>query len=368
MVTAGHLPNPLVEPAFVRCTELTATLADPNAQALLAMAEVEIEHFRGHYMAAERACERAERILLNRCIGISRELGQVRSVRLIMAHSDRGDFAANAERALAWLEDAERRGDMFYCNWLRAAHSLVWMAQDMPARARAEITRAEAHWPAAKGGTFETACVLYLDALDRYEGGCNVQQRAAQGRASVLESPVVHTPLLQGYLHLQRAWGCLRELGARPGAHDDASKAGLHKLLRESIASLRKLGLASWSGAADAFEANRALLEGNLSDADQLLERAYGTLADAHHYALAACARKRLGEVVGGDLGHSWQSEADMELRRLGVVAPAAFARAYFSPFNIMAYERCSEPTSTSNDSLASDFCSRADPCSSRLS
>ena len=66
--------------------------------------------------------------------------------------------------------------------------TLGWLT---PARSASSAMLA---WPAAKGGTFETACVLYLDALDRYEGGCNVQQRAAQGRASVLQSPVVHTP------------------------------------------------------------------------------------------------------------------------------------------------------------------------------
>jgi tetratricopeptide (TPR) repeat protein len=348
MVTAGHLPNPMIEGAFEQCRVLTAKLANANAQALLYMAEVEIEHFRGRYTAAERACERAERTLINQCVGVSRELGQIRSTLLIMAHSDRGDFSANAERALGWLEDADRRSDKFYGNWLRAAYSLVWMAQDMPARARTDIARAEAEWPAAKGGTFETACVLYLDALDRYEDLPNVHESAAQGRVTVLESPVVHTPLLQGYLHLHRAWGCLRELGARPKAHSEESRSALRKLLEHSITSLRKLGLPSWVGTADACEANMHLLDGDRNQADSLLERAYGTLADAHYYAFAACARRRLAEVVDGDLGRRWQAEADTELQRLGVVAPARFARAYFSPFSATSYERCSEPTTLS--------------------
>jgi len=345
MVTASHLPNPLVEPAYEHCSALTRQLGTPQALALRYMAEIDIEHFKGRYAAAERACERAEQTLIDHCVGVSRELGQIRSTLLVMAHSDRGDFKANAERAPYWLEDADRRQDRFYGNWLRAAYSLVWMAQDQPARAREEIARAEAEWAASKGGTFETACALYLDAICRYEDSPGTYAQAAQGRQSVLASPVANTPLLQGYLHLHRAWGALRELGSRPKLHSPAEITKLEKQLDRAIRSLRQLRLPVWSGAADALEANKLVLHFQPDDANNLLERAYGSFMTGHNYALAACVRRRWGEVVGGNTGLRWVGEADVELRRLGVLAPARFARAYFSPFSATEYDRCSEPT-----------------------
>jgi tetratricopeptide (TPR) repeat protein len=345
MTTAGHLPTPLVAPALETCRALTKAQPTPIAQARLHMAEAEFEYFQGKYNAAERACERAERTLINACVGVSRELGQIRSTLLVMAHSDRGDFRSNAERALSWLEDADRRRDKFYGNWLRASYALVWMAQDQPERARREIARAEAEWPASTGGTFETACALYLDACDRYEDLPGTHQRAAQARATVLQSPVVHSPMLQGYLHLHRAWGALRELGSRPKQHAAASRRTLRRQIQESVANLRKLSVLVWSATADAYEANLFVLDGELDRADDLLERAFSGFVATHHHALAACIRRRWGEVVGGDVGLRWQSESDLELGRLGVVAPARFARAYFSPFSAHSFDRCSEPT-----------------------
>jgi hypothetical protein len=161
----------------------------------------------------------------------------------------------------------------------------------------------------------------------------------------VLESPVVQTPLLQGYLHLHRAWGCLRELGARPKHLNEVRREALRKQVEQSIRQLRKLGLVIWSAVGDTYEANLHLLDGRLDEADALMEGAYASFVDAHQLALTACARLRWGEIVAGEQGERWRSEAEADLRRLGVSAPARFARAYFSPFSVVAHGLCSDAT-----------------------
>lgn len=336
MVTASHMPNPLVEPALEQCRALSQRSVDPYAHALREIAIAELEHFRGQYASAERACERAERTLLTSCAGVSRELGQVRSMRLVILHSNKGDFRSHIKRALEWLDDADRRNDVFNGNWLRAACSLAWMAQDTPARAREEIARAERAWPASMGGTFEAACALYLDALDRYEDRPDVRSRPAQGRASVLGSLVVQAPLLQGYVQLQRGWGCLRELGVRAQKYDSNQRQILRSEIEQVIAELRRLALPIWTATADAFEANLRLLSEPYGDeVDSLLERAHTGFYSAQLFALAACAKRRRGEIALGELGEGWLAEADLELDRLGVKSPQKFARAYFSMFSV---------------------------------
>jgi hypothetical protein len=236
------------------------------------------------------------------------------------------------KRALEWLDDADRRNDVFNGNWLRAACSLGWMAQDEPARARKEIARAERSWPAAMGGTFETACALYLDAIDRYEDGDGVRSRPAQGRASVLGSLVVQAPLLQGYVQLQRGWGCLKELSTESRQGDSEHANMLRAETETVIAELRRLSLPIWSATADAFEANLRVLSGEQGDEiDMLLERAHTTFYDAQLFVWAACAKRRRGELASGELSARWVAEADLELERLGVMVPHKFAKAYFS-------------------------------------
>lgn len=336
MVTASHLPNGLIPSVLERCRLLTTRSAEPYAHALYQMAIAEVEHFRGQYTVAERACERAERTLLSSCVGVSRELGQVRSVSLIMAHSNKGDFRSHFRRAIEWLDDADRRGDVFHGNWLRVGCSLAWMALDQPERARADLRRAEETWPAARGGTFEAACVFYLDALDRYQDRANVYETVAQSRPSIFNSLVAQTPLLQGFVHLQRGWGCLRELGARGQLRCATEREVLREGASKAVASLRALEFPIWRATADAFEANLLHLSGaEPSSIDGLLESAIEILSDAQLLALAACARRRRGELTSTALADRWLVDADVELERLGVKMPVLFARAYFSPYSL---------------------------------
>jgi serine/threonine protein kinase len=323
--TASHLPNPLVQPALELCRRLTETSGDAYARVLLLLAEAELAHFEGDFLSAELACERAERVLLDSCPDASRELADVRTRYVLVQYSQKGDYKSIFARSTAWLADAETRQDRFYANWLRAAHALAWVARDRPEWARAELERAEADWPGGSG-VFEVAVALYLDVVDRYEGRTAENRMPAQGRKSVLESPASQTPFLAGYLWLHRAWCALRALAR--GGTERAEVA-------EAVRQLRALGLSSWRGCADALEANLAFLEGRRESAISLLEAAERTLRQLNLLSLAACARKRRGELAAGSLGTRLVSEGNAQLEELGVVAPDRFAAAYFAPFEL---------------------------------
>jgi hypothetical protein len=64
------------------------------------------------------------------------------------------------------------------------------------------------------------------------------------------------------------------------------------------------------------------------------LVAAEGRFRQLHMRCLAACARKRHGELSGGELGARRQREADAELRQLGVARPDRWSSAYFSVFD----------------------------------
>jgi hypothetical protein len=106
-----------------------------------------------------------------------------------------------------------------------------------------------------------------------------------------------------------------------------------------AVTRLRSLDIPSWTGVADAMAGNLELLDGKRGTASDLFERASAGFIEAHMSALAACARRRRGEIVGGELGNRWVSEADVDLQHLGVHSPERFARTYFAPFSILELE-----------------------------
>jgi hypothetical protein len=293
----------------------------------LCSAEGEAAHFSARFLVAEAAFEQAERILLESCVGAHRELASVRNGAVLLEYAQKGDFQSQLERTLGWQADAAARGDTFHENVLRVAHSIVWIAQDKPEKARAELSLAASKWPTG-GGAYEVGMLEFSDVLDRYEGREDVHLRPLQGREDILNSPAAATPFLSGYIHLQRAWGSLRALAA--GRHTHGERAMVH----EAIRGLRALGPEIWQAVADAFQANLDSLRGAREPALEQLAAAESRFRQLHMRCLAACARMRHGELSGGAFGARLQQEAEAELRQLGVVRPDRWCRAYFSVFD----------------------------------
>jgi serine/threonine protein kinase len=340
--SVGSVPNALTGPALERCRLLTLASREPYARALLHAAEAEVAHFEGRFLAAEGSFERAERILVDSCVGATRELATVRDVAAFIQYAQKGDFRTQLERTQRWLVEADAAQDLFHASMLRVAHAIVWIAQDDPRRARAELARAQAEWTGA-AGVLEVAATLYSDVADRYEGREELDQEAAQARAAALQSPAAQTPFLGGYLTFQVVWRDLRALASRRAGPEIAA------VTRTSIEGLRSVGLDMWRAVADALEANLDWLAGQRDRAVERLEQSEQTFRRLHMLCLAACARKRRGQLTRAELGQRLQGEADAELRTLGVLEPDRWARAYWSMFDAATAPGPSDDT-TVND------------------
>jgi hypothetical protein len=319
--------SPLVSSALDLCRRLTEQVRSPYARALLDTAEAECAHFAGDFLAAQAGFERAERALLESCPGATRELATARGIAVFIQYAQKGDFLSQVERTQRWLADAEATGDLFHAGMLRIAHAIVWIAHDQPERARAELHRAQADWTGQQPGALEVAAALYHDIVDRYEER-DPQPGTGAARSPLMQNPSAHTPFLSGYLGLHTAWGAIRAVAAgRAPIEDDAAP--------QAIALLRGLGLALWIAVADALEANLDYLRGNRDAALRSLNDAELSFRQLYMPCLAACARKRRGQLARSALGDRLQTEADAELRALGVASPDRWARAYWSMFEI---------------------------------
>ncbi len=318
--------SPLVSGALDLCRRLTDEIRSPYARALLDTAEAESAHFSGDFLAAQAGFERAERALLESCPGATRELATARGIAVFIQYAQKGDFFTQVERTQRWLADAEAAGDLFHAGMLRIAHAIVWIAHDQPGRARAELRRAQAEWT-GQPGALEVAAALYDDIIDRYEDR-DPQPGSASERSPLLQNPSAHTPFLSGYLGLHTAWAAIRAVAARRAPLDDSAAP-------QAIAVLRGLGLALWTAVADALEANLDYLRGDRDLALRRLNDAELSLRQLYMPCLAACARKRRGQFARSALGDRLQTEADAELRALGVANPDRWTRAYWSMFDL---------------------------------
>jgi tetratricopeptide (TPR) repeat protein len=320
--TAGHVPNPLTLPALELCRELTGSLQTPYARALLHAAEAEMALSQGKFLAAEANFERAERTLLESCVGATRELCVVRDMAVFIQYAHKGDFRTQLVRTQRWMREAEETQDQFHASMLRVAHAIVWIAQDKPERARSD--RAESDWTSA-AGILAVVATLYRDIADRYSG---VDRPEQELRSLVLTSPAAQTPFLAGYVALHAIWRAIRTI-ARGGSDLSAEM----RITNEALLGLRSFGLDIWLAVADALEANLDYLRGARDTALHRLEEAEQTFRRLHMLCMAACARKRRGQFVQAELGARLQLEADTELMQLGVADVERWSRAYWSIF-----------------------------------
>jgi len=336
--TALSLPTPLIAPAFSLCKELTSQTDDPFAYGLLHAAEGQIAHFEGDFLTAEACFERAEHALTRSLTGATRELHAVRDTAVFLQYAHKGDFRSQIARTQAWLAEGEEADDLFHASMLRVAHAIVWIAHDQPEKAKRELEKSR-HATTGVAGVLQVVATFYGDIVARYTEDEDALRHPPDSRARALASPAAQTPFLHGYLVLHEAWRALREAVAEGGLVDPLPAAGT---VRAGLVSLRTSGLGLWDAVADTLEANLVFLEGRARGECEdvaparLLIRAEQSFRRLNMPCLAACARKRRGELMRGQLGRRLEAEATTELGALGVVSPDKWTRAYWSMFSVV--------------------------------
>jgi hypothetical protein len=86
-------------------------------------------------------------------------------------------------------------------------------------------------------------------------------------------------------------------------------------------------------GVAQLIRAGVAARRGRHADAMRLLERAVPVFEASGMTVFAGAARRRLGELAGGDAGAQTIARADASMRAVGIVQPAGMTRAFANGF-----------------------------------
>jgi hypothetical protein len=277
----------------------------------------------GRWAEGHARCERAEAMFRDRCTGVAWEIDTMRWFSMwSMAYL--GKLAELGRRVPDRLREAEERGNL-YANvcWSTGLASLVLLAKDAPAEARARSGDALARWSQRTFHVEHWWAMLGDRQVDLYEG-----HGAAAWDRVLVEWPRLDASLLRlgvqltllEALHLRGRCALARARSAPPGERQD--------LLAEAERDARRMLKEEqpWSTPlAGLLEAGVAALRGHAGTARHRLAQAARGLEAADMALYAAAARFRLGQVEGGDAGRAARQEAEAWLRREGVAAPARF-------------------------------------------
>jgi hypothetical protein len=260
----------------------------------------------GEWRTACRATEDAERILWEHATGVMWEVTSAQSYRL-GALQYLGELAEVTRAVPALLADAQDRGNLYAATEVRTRQNIVWLASDEPDRARQEVTEALAHWSSTRYYRQHYNALRALSQVDLYVGdGWSAWRRMEE------QWPVLRRSLMLRVQVLRiEAWSfrVRAALQVAAGGTDRASMLEAARRLTGKIERERTRWAAPFVPLAQAAIAD---LEGRRAAAIPLVEGAARGFEAADMGLHAAVARRRLGQLIGGDDGAALVRAAEL--------------------------------------------------------
>jgi hypothetical protein len=304
---------------------LAERVKHPYAIGLATMTAGNAAWLEGRWRESLLLCEKAEQILRERCTGADWEI-LIAQLSGLASMFFLGEITALSRRLPSLLEEAEGRGNLLRATFLRIGFCshVAWLAADDPAMARQELEAGLAGWKREKFDyrllwvrSARTDIALYCGELPAIGEPLD---RASRAFARMLDR-FVQTGFIRG-LDTRARRRLAAAAQARSPSERDALLRGAEdharKILREGthwgdpLAMMVRAGAAATRG-----EAERAL--GHLQSA----EAGFTAASMALH---AAAARRRRGEIMGGDAGRELVAAADTWMTGQSVKAPLRMA------------------------------------------
>ncbi|MCA9716411.1 MAG: AAA family ATPase [Myxococcales bacterium] len=293
----------------------------------------------GRWRDALERIDKGVQRLQDRCVGVSWERGvaQMASLRALLMM---GELDALAARASAWERQSDRTGDVNGAVWAGLFRALPLLARDRPAELRQGVRAALARW-SRDGFHFQHLLALVMLAYcDIYEG----QPRAAHERFETSWGEVEDSRIL--------SWQFLRIFGlqarasaAIAAARSTASSRQVERLLASALRYAHDLELGGaqrhdQTAAVSLIRAGVASCRRQHAAALSHLDAAAQDFDAADMRLHAACARRRRGQLIGGEPGQQLVDAADMFMARLGVRRPERWANIYAPGFAFLTTPR----------------------------
>jgi len=307
---------------------LTERIGHPHAQGMLFLAEGIAQFTLGGFARACELLERAEDIFRDRCTGTTWELDTAQAftlwTRLYM-----GDFVAMSRRSSQLLKEALERGDLYAAtNFATFPVPVARVVEGNPEEARRILNEFLGQWSNEGFHLQHLTALMGNLYIDFYNGEGKVAwERIRRAWPAVMRSQFLRVKSIQLLMTELRARAALA------AARTAAQPAPLLKVAIQGARHLERLGM-TWSmPKAHLISAQIAFLRGDRTEAQTLLGRATAGFDAVPLGMFAAAARRRLGELLGGEEGRPLIAQANAWMASQNVQNPARLTAAYTPGF-----------------------------------
>ena len=265
-------------------------------------------------------CERAAAILSERCTGVGWELAVAHFYSLVSLQY-LGEFGELLRRLPPLIKEARERDDLnAVTNYRTRLSYLSYLASDEPEKASEEVLEGIGAW---YQDTFTTQHYFELVAtaeIALYVGdGASAWAHVERHWAALERSLLMRVQLICVEALFVRARSAI---AAATMTGDDDCRADQLRAAGQEIRRLRRKDSPGASPLADLAAAGIATLTGHREEVMSLLENSAQAFTALDMSLHAAAARRRLGEVAGGERGYTLIAEADSWMRTHGIRNP----------------------------------------------
>jgi hypothetical protein len=287
----------------------------PELQGLLRLGEGAVEFLFANFPLSLKLTTEAES-LMESAAGLSWELNTAR-VFLTYDLFNIGSYRELARRVPQLVQNAYERGDLYsVANIATYPLIAVHLAAGRPEEARRAVEKAEADWSRGAYQQQHINFCLALGYVDLYEGkGVDAVQRYERNWPQVKKSLLHFSRMNTSHMTDLCARGAVSAAARSQGDERErwlrTAERAAASLVRMSHPLGRAFGTATLAGI--------ATVQGDRSRATDLLDRTAALYEARGMQLYANCARRRLGQLIGGDRGVEYINAAEAWMRQEGI-------------------------------------------------
>ena len=296
---------------------LAAQVANPHGVALTTLVRGNADYFCGSWKRAHERCDEAEKIFRDRCTGVSWEIHTAQTFSL-WSLLWLGEVREFWRRAATLTAEAQERGDLYALTAFRTARAQYgYPALDNVDEGRREVAGVMERW-SHQGFQLPHWWELFaMGNLDLYAGGPGAHHRIEGRWPALASSMLLRIQVLRlESLHF-RARGALAAALALP-----SERLALIHFARGLAAKISRERMTWSDGLATMVRAAASQIEGRSEESARLLDEAACGFDATDMALMAAVARRRRGQILGGDEGGALIAAADAFMTAQRIARP----------------------------------------------
>jgi hypothetical protein len=312
-------------PARERAQELVAVaaslsyrLGDPHVVAFSRLAGAYVSVLMGEWREAQHRLVEVEAVLRERCQGVTWELANT-ELWLCNSLILSGELAASVVRVNSVRREAAERGDRYTMMHIVYPITVSHIMADEPAAARRALRDLVSDWTLDRYGAGHWGALVSGLSLDRYEGdGEAAWARLERSFPAFEQSFLPRVQIIRAFARFEHG---LTALAAARTTDARVRSARLATAEKDARTMLRE-GTPYASAMGEMVGGLAAAARGDPGAAAASLGRAVRGLTAVDMGYLAACARHRLGSLLGGIDGAALKTAAESYFQEQGVARP----------------------------------------------